>query len=373
MKIVYLSASLIPSRTANSIHVMKMCQAFAKNGHEVHLLASTGWSSEPDVDDPYRFYGVDPCFTIEKLPWIQIRGWIAVLSVLAALRAKILAPDLVYGRLLQGCFIAGLLGLPVVYEAHSIFPGRFSSRISAWIFSFLISSKRLKRLVVISGPLWRYYQQQYGISERLITVAPDAADPPRPSEPLRFAISNRLQVGYVGHLYPGRGLEIIAGLAECCPWADFHMIGGINSDVSYWRRELSVLGNVTVHGFVPPSKTDVYRQSFDVLLAPYQRSVAVHGGGNTAQWMSPLKVFEYMAAGKAILCSDLPVLREVLTHGETALLCEPEDVQVWVRALQRLRDDQALRIGLGQTAKREFEAKYTWDARADKVLKDYVK
>lgn len=370
MKIVYLSGSLIPSRRANSIHVMKMCQAFVKNGHEVHLLAFGGRGCEPGVDDPYRFYGVNPCFAIEKLPWVQLRGWVSVYAVLAALKAKGLAPDLVYGRVLQGCFISGLLGLPVIFEYHSILPGWLSRRISAWMFSWLIRSKRLKRLVVISGALQRYYQQQYGISEQLITVAPDAADPPRASESLQFADSGRLQVGYVGHLYPGRGLEIIAGLAERCDWADFHLVGGDDSDVDYWKGKLSVLDNVVVHGFISPSQTDAYRRSFDVLVAPYQRNIAVYGGGNTAQWMSPLKIFEYMAAGKTILCSDLPVLREVLTHEKTALLCEPEDVQAWARALGRLRSDQALRKRLGQAARKEFEAKYTWELRAKKVLED---
>jgi len=88
--------------------------------------------------------------------------------------------------------------------------------------------------------------------------------------------------------------------------------------------------------------------------------------------MSPLKIFEYMAAGKAMLCSDLPVLREVLIHEQTALLCDPENPEGWVRALKRLRDDVDLRKRLGKTARREFMAKYTWKTRAESILTDLL-
>lgn len=67
MKITYISSSTIPSRTANSIHVMKMCQAFAKNGHEVTLLAPDNHKEyEPSVECVYDYYGVDQCFEIIK-------------------------------------------------------------------------------------------------------------------------------------------------------------------------------------------------------------------------------------------------------------------------------------------------------------------
>jgi glycosyltransferase involved in cell wall biosynthesis len=84
--------------------------------------------------------------------------------------------------------------------------------------------------------------------------------------------------------------------------------------------------------------------------------------------MSPLKVFEYMAAGKAIVCSDLPVLREVLEHERTALLVPPDDRDAWVGALVRLARDVPFRHCLGAAARRELEDKYTWQRRAQRVL-----
>jgi glycosyltransferase involved in cell wall biosynthesis len=108
------------------------------------------------------------------------------------------------------------------------------------------------------------------------------------------------------------------------------------------------------------------------LLAPYQSSVTVPGGGDVGRWMSPLKIFEYMAAGKAILASDLPVLREILSHGETALLCPPHNIESWIESLNQLQKDPELRALLGNNAKTVFQSQHTWQARAKKVLENIM-
>ena len=97
VKIVYISSSTIPSRTANSIHVMKMCQAFAKNGYEVTLLAPDNHDEyESDVECVYDYYSVDQCFEFIKLPWINTKGRGYLYATLAAFKAKRLNPDLVF-------------------------------------------------------------------------------------------------------------------------------------------------------------------------------------------------------------------------------------------------------------------------------------
>ena len=105
----------------------------------------------------------------------------------------------------------------------------------------------------------------------------------------------------------------------------------------------------------------------DVMLAPYQRRVAIYGNsGDTSRWMSPLKIFEYMAARKPMIASDMPVLREVLDDSN-AILVDPEDVDAWQNALTSLRDPER-REQLGTKAHQDFVAYYTWRARADRVL-----
>lgn len=366
MKIVYISNSVIPSRLANSIHIMKMCQAFARCGHEVVLLAPDrkDIGLTEGVADIYEYYGVERSFRIVKLPWLPIRGRELAYGLMGALKARSLSPDLIYSRFLLGSYCSLLLRMPVVFESHQPVS-------DANLFGKMIRSDNLRHLVVITESLKKHYQDNYPLRNGQIIVAPDAADEPedRVLEKVEMGNAGRLQVGYTGHLYAGRGIEVIAELAERCARADFHIVGGMEEDIARWRNELRDVRNIRFHGFVPHGQLGRYLRACDVLLAPYQRKVSVLGGGDTAKWMSPMKLFEYMAAGKPIICSDLPVLREVLEDGKTALLCPPDDVGRWEAALCSLQENVSLRAQLGKNAREEFLQKYTWEARVRNVVK----
>ena len=119
---------------------------------------------------------------------------------------------------------------------------------------------------------------------------------------------------------------------------------------------------------MPPAETERLCLAFDVMLAPYQAEVRIAGGGETAAWMSPLKVFGYMAAAKPIVCSDLPVLREVVEDGRNGLLVQAEDPDAWAAALRRLLEDKELRERLSATAFADFLARHTWRGRASQCL-----
>lgn len=369
IKIAYIAASIIPSRTANSIHVMKMCQAFAKNGHEVILIVPN-WHEgiEPGIEDVFDFYGINKCFKIIFLPLLPISGKGIIYGIQAAKKANELQPNLVYGRDLSACYFATLLKLPVIFESHTPIVGLIYSN----ILNRLIQRSELLRLVVITHALREYYSSHYPfISDRII-VAPDGADP-FPDNAAPVVLPNkgkRLQVGYVGHLYSGRGVDVIHRLAERCPWADFHIVGGTDRDINACRMSTTPLANLHLHGFKPHSEAQRYQIGCDVLIAPYQNKVSVTGNGvnTTEKWMSPLKIFEYMAAGKAIICSDIPVLREVLKNGKNALLCDPEDTDSWVEALSVLSEKKEYRIQLGETAKSELMINYSWSSRASKLI-----
>jgi glycosyltransferase involved in cell wall biosynthesis len=79
-----------------------------------------------------------------------------------------------------------------------------------------------------------------------------------------------------------------------------------------------------------------------------------------------MKLFEYMACGRPILCSDLPVLREVL-NPDNALLLPPGDVEAWVKALESLKSDPQLQTVLGAQTLSDVKS-YTWERRAQHIL-----
>lgn len=370
MRIAYLSSACIPSRTANSVHVMKMCQALACAGHEVVLIApDKAEEREAAKGDPFDYYGVASNFVIEYLPWARMRGRGYRYGWRAARRVRRAKFDLALGRNPAACFFAAHLGVPVIYEAHS--PVEDDGRLAKYLFGRLIRSPSFMHLVVITEALRRHFEHAWPNLKGRIVVAPDGADPIRGDvEPVDFGCSvDRMQVGYAGHLYAGKGAELVIDLARACPQFDFHLVGGTETSISYWRQRIDLPRNLWIHGYKPHGSMPQYLLALDVALLPNQPAVRTYGGTrDIGQWTSPLKLFEYMAAGRAIVCSDVPVLQEVSKHEVNALVCRHDNITDWADALHRLFASPALRASLGNTARNQLVRMYTWDVRANRVL-----
>jgi glycosyltransferase involved in cell wall biosynthesis len=114
---------------------------------------------------------------------------------------------------------------------------------------------------------------------------------------------------------------------------------------------------------------DTCYRLFTIALAPYADRVAREGGaGNNVRYMSPTTLIEYLSAGKALICSNLPALRELVKHEYNALLCDPGAVDQWSDALRRLQDDQGLRCRLANSARDSYLGRHTFDQRARSIL-----
>lgn len=358
MRIAYLSNSVVPSNSANSIHVVHMCQALADWGHSVDLVAQRGASGE----EPFGGYGVDGGFRIRAFA----KGRSRLARVLIAVRSGLFAlgHDFVIGRSLNACAVAAAVGVPTLFEAHEpLALGELR------ILRIMARRRSFRGLVVITHKLADWYAGAVTELAGKIFVFPDGATPITRTLANRIApVDGKLQVGYVGNLYPGKGLELIAKLAPLCQWAMFHIVGGDGELLADWQRRLSPLTNVEFYGRVPHRDTGEYISSFDVVVLPNGRVVESRDGKNISEWTSPLKLFEYMAVGKPIVCSRLPALCEIITEGLNGLLCDPDNTQEWVDALLRLRDHPDLRLKLGEHARRDLEQKYSWRARAGAIV-----
>ena len=178
--------------------------------------------------------------------------------------------------------------------------------------------------------------------------------------------------GYTGHFYAGRGMGLMLEMAKAFPDVHFLWVGGQPADVTFWKERLlkENVENIVLTGFVDNAVLPQYQAAADVLLMPYGTAIAGSGGGDSVEIASPMKMFEYMAAGRAIITSDLPVIHEVLDE-ETALFCPPEDPAAWQKALADLRDGPDRRKALAKAARSAVEA-YTWQARAQLALGNFV-
>jgi len=372
LRILYLSQSYVPSRVANAVHVMNMCHAIGERRHDVTLVtkANAGRQEASDLND-FDFYGLQANFEIVKLPCPARRGGYAtyvthMARLLVRLRGKF---DLLHCRDPWGAWLGSELGYPLILELHDA-PSRFTERL---LLRRTLRSSALVRVVFNCHSLRRNIEQDYRVPAGRGMVAHNGA---RPQDCTITASTDwdpgtkgdGLNLGYVGNLYPGKGMEVVVALAERLPNHRFEVVGGSARDLLRWRQG-SLPGNVMLHGFVPPESLPDRLARLDVLLLPNQREVyGSSGRADFGQWTSPIKMFEYMASGKPIVASDLPVIREVLRDEENALLVPPDRVESWARAVVRLYKDSGLRKRLGEQARREQLDSYTWAARASAIL-----
>lgn len=360
-----VSSSTVPSMTANSVQVVSVSTALAELGHSV-LLVGRNRTHEGLEVDPFCFYGVDEKFSIVKHPW---RRPTVISALLYSLRASLTSlrfePDLVISRNLLATWFLSLLGLKVVHESHA--PENAQGLLAGFLFELVQTLPGFLGCLVISESLKRHYLDHFPRLHKKIWVARDGAFSSQltvrqPEE------RGKLKVGYVGSIYEGRGIGQILDIARACQWADFQIVGNLTDAPESLRNKANRIANVSLRNFVRPSEVPTVLQDFDILLAPYQRFTKDRAGNDTTQWMSPLKIFEYMASGVPMIVSDLPALREFLRDGENCRFVSPLNSGEWVRALEEMRAQPEMRVRIAQTAKLELETKWSWEQRMKGVI-----
>jgi glycosyltransferase involved in cell wall biosynthesis len=293
--------------------------------------------------------------------------------VRAVLDARHWGADLLYVWPYQAAALASWLNMATALEVHD----RPQGRTGPWLFRMFLQGGGAKRLLPITEALRAYLVETYDVplEPPFVVIAPSGVDlsgytaQPSPAEARRaLELPEAYTVGYTGHLYPGRGIDLLFELARRNPRYSFVWAGGEELAVEHWRQKLASEGveNVRMFGFVPQGDLPLVQAACDVLVMPYARHIAVSGGGDTARFASPMKAFEYLAAGKAIVTSDLPVLHEVLDESN-AVFVPPEDLEQWDVALKTLATDSKRRQALAEQARRDA-SKYSWEVRARRAL-----
>ena len=374
MRIVSIAPSFIPSTTANSIQVVKATHALVQVGHQVTLLSpgenSTAW------EEIKRQYGLQVPFSIRWVPEnLRFRRYDFAFKAIQL--ARRMNPDLIYTWMLQAAVLALWQGIPTILELHD----RVTGRLGPWLFRRFWRNRAQKRLLTNTAALRSSLITEFDLTAftKEILIAPNGVELERyqglPAP--KFArqqlnLKEGFTAGYTGHFYAGRGMALMYNLAKALPEVNFLWVGGDPADVTRWRDRLRSEGleNMTLTGFVDNANLPMYQAAADVLLMPYGRKIAGSGGGDSAQVASPMKMFEYMAAGRAIVSSDLPVIHEILDEC-SAVFCQAGDLDAWQNTLVALRDNPKKREKLGKNAQNAVQA-YTWRARAERALQDFL-
>jgi glycosyltransferase involved in cell wall biosynthesis len=372
MKICYVTNGDISSRAAYAVNIASMCNAFHANGHEVSLLVPNHTIKAYDVNLFYTNFGVNQAVKVIPIYSSSLPIFKSYIFLFyAAIKVRALKPELTFVRFIQDYLYLLFAGKePVIIERHVPLERNSLMR---WIQVYMYRRANLKGLVLITLALKDLIVEEENSFADKIMVLSDGANILPSNQQSKALMGNFTKnIGYIGHLYDGRGIDLIIKLASENTSTGFHLIGGAENDIQRWKEFAGSLNNVFFYGFKPHHEVSAYAINFDLLLAPYQASVSVNGGSNTVNWMSPLKIFEYMSYHKPFICSDLPVLREVLVPGHNCLLAVHNNKQDWQRAIDQVYQDPTLAAALISGAKADLEYKFSWKSRASKIV-DFLK
>ncbi|HMV97156.1 MAG TPA: glycosyltransferase [Anaerolineales bacterium] len=372
MRIAVITNSRIPSLTANSIQAMKVIQALMQLDHDVKMFAP----KESDLASKQTLlthYGLRLAPDLELLP--SEKHFKRFDFIFHAQRAaKRFKADLIYTWLPQSAALGLWSGYPVVLEMHADVAGRMGAW---WLRQFWKTSGR-KLMTVTTSALRHALERSTRLQfkDESLLVAPNGveleryAELPSPLEARRqLNLPEGLTVGFTGHIYPGRGADLLFELAKQMPQVNFLWVGGTPELVDFWRGKLTEarMTNVTMTGFVKHEVIPLYQAASDVLLMPYSRSISASSGQDIAEVINPMKMFEYMASGRAIVSADLPSIREVLHEGN-AVFVEAGEVGKWKVEIESLLADEPRRNALANQARRDV-SQLTWVKREERVMK----
>jgi glycosyltransferase involved in cell wall biosynthesis len=375
MRILY--SHRIQSRDGQSVHLEDLVAAFRAAGHEVLVVgpsfyAATGFGAETNWVARLRAVLPGAIGELAELAY-NIPAWWRLRQAAARFQ-----PDFIYERYnlfyLAGMVLARERRIPYLVEVNSPLAeeriahgglklgglARWAER-TVWRAAdrvFAVTAVLGARITAVGVDPARLVITPNGINlDRFAARAP-VIDAPATDAP---AAARRAVLGFIGFVRPWHGIEpVIEALAASTERFDF-IIAGEGPARPTLEAMVAAFGlgaHVTFAGLVPRDAVPGFLAVIDIALQP-----------RAVDYASPLKLFEYMAAGCAIVAPDQPNLREILTDGETALLFEPENWSALWSCIARLASDPALRARLGAAARAEIIARdYTWAGNAARVI-----
>ena len=363
---------------------METCAAMARRGHKINLGVRPDTKSPPR--DPFAYYGFPPLsgLKIRRAPalgtmWLRrVQYLVQVLVWIFEFRrgGVVFTRDLgVASLILQ---FPRRLRPPLIYESHCFSPTEAAQRSQALSTARVVSPRKQRRLMRREGRVW------CGADGYIVTTTGNLGELERRfGKRLRVAVipnGTRLQpdrkfealhpipplcVVYAGHLYPWKGVDVLLQALVKLEGVNATIIGGDAAEPDFQRlqdtsRSIGLGSRVEFVGMVEPSRVSGLLAKGDVLVLPNV------GAEPTVNHTSPLKLFEYMAAGKPIVASNLPSIREVLRDGENAVLVEPGNPTALTSGLRRVLEDRKLAERIASRAFDEV-TEYSWDCRAERV------
>jgi glycosyltransferase involved in cell wall biosynthesis len=397
MRIAIVSSGHIPSQWAHSINTVKHANAFREIGHEVELLTVMRLKERQTVRLEYfdinHWYGVTDIkvkyfidysfyyfsdvksivtiiYKIEKIiPWIRFLKIRVEKNISKYIKANNF--DFVYCRTYGTALFNLKYGIPTSIETHNPHPE--NDIIGKRLFRKM-DSKYFVNLITIHEKLKQHYISLSSISANSI-VKGDAVDL-KQFESMSCNLDVRNQLGimqnvnivmYCGSLKRGKGIQHILSTAEQLLENKnivFIIVGGTKSEVQKWKNISP--GNIHYCGFLPHSLIPSYLDAADILFMPY--NVKEEGAVMDIHTSSPIKLFEYLAAGKVILSTNIPIISSIIKDGIHGYLSDINNYSVTIEHIINMSKKEKKSIG---ASAKILASTYTYTGRARAIINGY--
>jgi glycosyltransferase involved in cell wall biosynthesis len=381
MKILYHHRTA--SKDGQAVHIEEMIQSLREQGHEVVVVApgqgdpasGHAGSMGGEVGWVQRLRAALPRAAYELMELAY--SWVAYRRLLKAARA--FKPDVIYERynlfLLAGLMLKRKLGLPLLLEVNAPLAqererhggGLALPRLARWAEAKVWrgADRVLPVTAVLAG-----HVRAVGVPDERLIVIPNgineahfAGAPVQQEAKRRLGWDNALILGFTGFVRDWHGMDlVIRWLASPQAPQEARLLlvgdGPARADLERLAQGLGIQERVRFTGVIDRHAVPEHVAAFDIALQPA-----------VVAYASPLKLFEYLALGKAVVAPNTPNLAEVLVDGQNALLFDPEAPQAFETALVQLARDGSLRDRLGAAARATIaERRLTWHHNAERVV-----
>lgn len=333
MNLVYAARSKIPSRHANAVQVAHMICALAPLVDSLTVCLPGGLSRR------FRFrtgtwlsaYGrkLPDNMHVHFMPDGPDHGFEK--RVLAVLKE----PELIFTRSPWLAWRLAREDAPVLFESHVV--SRDAAQVQMPDFIRALNDSRSGAVVAISERIAQEYLAG-GLSPERVLIAPDGVDVEAFARTASGGLGRLFgpavyecpAMVYTGSLIPEKGAAFLAEAAARLPRLHVVVIGGTARESA--RLAAGAPPNLFTHPAVPHKNIPAILHDAAMLVMPYMPT------GDFISYMSPLKLFEYLATGRPVLSADLPVLRPFLRHGENCLLFAPGSMDDLSAQAERILD-----------------------------------
>jgi len=358
-KISYIAEINLKSKSAYKQQVLKMCDAFSQKGFAVTLYVVN--SNNSSFNELKKKYLLKSKFKIKKIfnKLDKLNFFLRLIFSIKLLLILKNKSELIFSRSVLLSIILSINNIKSVLEVHQPLSG-----FTNILFKFLKKKILLyTKFILINKNINKFLK----LRKNLYLVADDGVDLKDFTNKTKVKYENTCV--YTGSLFKGKGIEIILGLAENVKKINFYIYGDTKTASKEVIEKFEQLKNIKIFGHVDYNKIPNILKSHRIILMPYSKIVfGNHKNMNIARFMSPLKLFDYLAAERIILASKNISYSHILQNKKNAMLCNPSNLNDWVKAIN-LVFSKKLNLAKLQYNSKKTAKLYSWDNRINKIMK----